>query len=85
MPKYANFRKYAKRLYLTAKRFKICKICIFWPNLATLVTERNITRPTLVALHEWLRRHVAAGRVAVNQTGHKPLPRVEVNTPIQGM
>ena len=32
--------------------------------------ECDITRPTLVDPDQCLRRHVAAGRVAVNQTGH---------------
>ena len=43
------------------------------------VTERDIKRPTLVDLDKWLRHYVAAGRVAVNQTGHKPPPKVEVS------
>ena len=44
------------------------------------VVERDITRPTLVDLEEWLRRQVAAGRVTVTQTGHKQPAKVEVST-----
>ena len=44
------------------------------------VVERDITRPTLVDLDEWLRRQVAAGRVTVTQTGHKQPAKVEVST-----
>ena len=44
------------------------------------VVERDITRPTLVDLDEWLCRQVAAGRVTVTQTGHKQPAKVEVST-----
>ena len=44
------------------------------------VVERDITRPTLVDLDEWLRRQVAVGRVTVTQTGHKQPAKVEVST-----
>ena len=45
------------------------------------VVENGITRPTLIDLDGWLRRHVAAGRVAVTQTGTKQPPKVEGNPP----
>ena len=45
------------------------------------VVENGITRPTLIDLDGWLRRHVAAGRVAVAQTGTKQPPKVEGNPP----
>ena len=44
------------------------------------VIERDITRPTLVDLDEWLRRQVAAGRVTVTQIGHKQPAKVEAST-----
>ena len=45
------------------------------------VVENGITRPTLIDLDGWLRRHVAAGRVSVTQTGTKQPPKVEGNPP----
>ncbi|KAF0293666.1 hypothetical protein FJT64_008610 [Amphibalanus amphitrite] len=42
------------------------------------MVENGITRPTLVDLDEWLRRHVSAGRLALNVTT-KQLPKVEAN------
>ncbi|KAF0288623.1 hypothetical protein FJT64_012997 [Amphibalanus amphitrite] len=42
------------------------------------MVENGITRPTLVDLDEWLRRHVSAGRLALNVTTKQP-PKVEAN------
>ncbi|KAF0301026.1 hypothetical protein FJT64_026600 [Amphibalanus amphitrite] len=42
------------------------------------MVENGITRPTLVDLDEWLRRHVSAGRLALNVTT-KQLPKVDAN------
>ncbi|XP_043212716.1 uncharacterized protein LOC122376815, partial [Amphibalanus amphitrite] len=42
------------------------------------MVENGITRPTLVDLDEWLRRHVSAGRLALNVIT-KQLPKVEAN------
>ena len=46
-------------------------------NWGEQVTKRDSSRPTLIDLDEWFHRYVAAGRVAVNQTGHKLPPKVE--------
>ena len=45
------------------------------------VVENGITRPTLIDLDGWLCFHVAAGRVAVTQTGTKQPPKVDGNPP----
>ena len=42
------------------------------------IVDRGITRPTLADLDSWLRRQVAAGRVAVNHTGPRQ-PKVDAS------